>query len=299
MYFIIHGFAMFRSIVNLIYTNSKQFRNHMKNFALFENIQISFTDTGEGPVVVLLHGFLESKEIWRGFSDVLAGTCRVICIDLPGHGESGIITDCHSMELMAESVRSVLDHLQISKCHMVGHSMGGYVTMAFVEKYPERLITFTLFHSHPLADTPETKGKRQKEIALVKEGKKDLICNINIPNTFSDENLDRLKEKVEYAIRIGLNTSGPGLIAALKGMMTRTDRCDILKKTRLPFLWILGKKDNFIPYETIMEKVELPSNASVLSLDKSGHQGFMEEEKRSSGTILDLILIREQTRTRI
>lgn len=244
----------------------------------FKKINIRFSDKGKGIPVVLLHGYLESLNIWDDFSSLLAEYCRVIRIDLPGHGGSGNLGEVHTMELLAESVKTVLDHLKLEKCFLIGHSLGGYVTLAFLELFPQRLSGFSLIHSHPLADTPETIENRKREIALAMEGKKELIYNVNVPKAFADENVEIFEKQVDFAKEIARQTPDKGIVATLNGMMVRIDRRKLLAGTSSPFLWILGKKDNYIPYETIIEKVGLPENGKLVTLENSGHQGFMEEK---------------------
>lgn len=262
----------------------------MYNTIYFKGITIRFKDEGKGPVVVLLHGYLESLEIWNDFSAKLAEHCRVVSIDIQGHGKSGVIDKIHTMELLAKAVKSVLDHLNIEKCFLTGHSLGGYVTLAFLELFPECLSGFSLFHSHPLADSNEAIKNRNREIKLVENGKKDLIYTVNIPKAFATDNLKKFREQVDYAKKIAKETPGESIIAVLNGMINRPDRSDILSGTSLPFLWILGKKDNYIPYEAIIKKIELPKQGKLITLENSGHMGFMEEEKESLDAILGLFV---------
>jgi pimeloyl-ACP methyl ester carboxylesterase len=255
----------------------------------FKGVTIRFEDYGEGFPVVLLHGYLESLNIWDDFTCPLCEHVRIITIDLPGHGESGIIGEIHSMETMAEAVKSVLDFLKIEKCMMTGHSMGGYVTLAFLEKYPERLAAFSLFHSKPQADTEMATANRIREIELVKEGKKELIYTINIPKSFANDNLEKYSQQIEYARKIASATPGEGIIAALNGMMARPSRETLLANTTLPFLYILGKKDNYLPYETILSTTKLPLNTTLITLESSGHMGFIEEKKKCLDGIIKFI----------
>lgn len=111
----------------------------MYNTIDFNNTTIRFKDEGKGPVIVLLHGCLETLEIWNDFSTELAEHCRVVSIDLPGHGKSGVFGKLHSMELLAQTIKSVMDHLNTGKYFMVGHSLGGYIALAFLELFPECL----------------------------------------------------------------------------------------------------------------------------------------------------------------
>ncbi|UCG27052.1 MAG: alpha/beta hydrolase [Bacteroidales bacterium] len=259
----------------------------MEKIVKFEKIEIFCRVTGKGVPVVLLHGYLESSGIWNVLAEALSRHFKVIVIDLPGHGNSGTAGKVHTMEFMADSVASVLDHLNVESCIVVGHSMGGYVSLAFLEKYPERLSAFSLFHSHPLADGPETKNNRGREILFVREGRKDLIFNTNIPKAFASDNLEKCRNEIDSALTIAENTPDDGIIAALNGMMKRPDRQELLQKTKIPFLWILGKKDNYIPFDAMIEKIVLPVHGKLEVLVHSGHQGFLEEKELSLKILSD------------
>lgn len=261
----------------------------MNEILKFKNSIINFSDEGSGNPLILLHGYLESLRIWDDFSPLISDQYRVIRIDLLGHGESEFFNDIASMELMAESVKFVMDHLKIRKAFLIGHSLGGYVTLAFLDLFPDRLTGFCLFHSQPFADTPQTIEKRKREIMLVQKGKKDVIYNLNIPNAFANDNLDILKKEIEYAKSVARDTSDSGIIAALNGLMARPDRSEVLEDTKLPFLWILGMKDNYIPHDAVLQKVKLPVNNRVVSLLNSGHQGFMEEMENSAKELKDFL----------
>lgn len=256
----------------------------------FKNSTIRFKDEGKGPVIVLLHGYLESLEIWSLFSAELAESCRVVSIDIPGHGKSGIFGKVHTMELLAQTIKSVMDHLNTDKYFMVGHSLGGYVTLAFLELFPKCLSGFSLFHSFPLADSKEAIKNRNREIKLVENGKKDLIYSVNIPKAFATDNLEKFSKQIHNAKEIARDIPDEGIIAVLNGMINRPDRSDILTGTSLPFLWILGKKDNYIPYEVIVKKVEMPKHGKLITLKNSGHMGFVEEKQKSLEAILGLVV---------
>ena len=245
---------------------------------------------GEGIPLVLLHGYLESLHIWDDFAIELQHHFRVIRMDLPGHGESGMVAPVHSMEIMAESVIAVLDALAVDTCLLVGHSMGGYVTMAVAEARIERLLGFCLFHSTPFADNADKKANRDREIESVLRGKKELIINTNIPKGFADENLEIFKPEVEKARQIALGTTAAGIIAALQGMKQRTDRSVIIRQSSVPVLWILGEKDNYINFIAVKEKINLNQKGKLLVLKNSGHMGFIEEPRKSLKGIVSCFL---------
>ena len=120
---------------------------------------------------MLLHGFLETSKIWEPFINQLSLRRQVICIDLPGHGKTGIFGDVHTMELMADVVNAVLTELNISRATILGHSMGGYVSLAFAEKYPEKISGIVLLNSTPEADSEEKRINRDKAARLVSKNK--------------------------------------------------------------------------------------------------------------------------------
>lgn len=246
-------------------------------------------DTGEGDAIVLLHGYLESLEIWEGFMDDLAKEYRVIAVDLPGHGESGILCKVNTMTVIADAVKHVLDYLDIHRAVIVGHSMGGYATLAFAEIYPEITLGFVLFHSHGLPDTEEKKANRNREIELVKAGKKDQIINTNIPRAFADDNLVKFAAGIEFARGIASSTTNEGIICALEGMKNRPDRRRVLKESVVPVMIVAGRKDNYIPFEVAEAHFSLAPKTYVLILEKSGHMGFIEEKENSLQGLLKFL----------
>jgi pimeloyl-ACP methyl ester carboxylesterase len=252
----------------------------MTKFLTFGNIRIRYKSFGNGHPVVLLHGYLEALESWDDFAAELESTYQVITIDLPGHAESTNHAPINTMDDMADGVYSVLQHLKIDKCVLVGHSMGGYATLAFAEKYPEMLAGFCLFHSSPLPDNEEKLAARDREIQLVRDGRKTLLYNTNIPKMFANDNLEPLKDKVIRAKEIASKTNEDGIISALEGMKLRPERTEVLD-TDIPKLFILGKKDNYIPFEKMFPVLDGRNHGEVVALENSGHMGFIEEKEKS------------------
>lgn len=246
----------------------------------FEQEQIHFTDQGEGKTVVLLHGFLESVEMWDYFTGHLSKDFRVICIDLPGHGNSDIYHEKLSMEIMARWVKTTLDHLKIENCVMAGHSMGGYVTLEFALQYPEMLQGLILFHSHASADTEEARQNRRRTINIVKLNKAGFIKEF-IPDLFAEENTDTYADEIESLQNRAAQTPPEGIIAALEAMRDRTGKIELLLNTSVPVLFIAGKEDSRIPVQNIMAQAILPKHAEVLILGNVGHMGFIEAREKT------------------
>ncbi len=265
----------------------------MRNFGLakfivmipFKNSYINYADQGQGKVIVLLHGYLESLEIWKDFAAELAKTFRVISIDIPGHGKSGKVGEIHTMDLMAAAVDAVLKSLGIDKAFVAGHSLGGYVAQAYLADYHQKVSGICLFHSTPFADNDEKKANRDREIDIVKQGRQELLFNTNVSKGFANDNLISMKNKVDWAISVASKTPPEGIIALLEGLKIRPDRQHLLKETSAPILYILGKKDNYIPYDVMFAVAQRSAKGEILTLENSGHMGFLEE----SGTCLEAL----------
>ena len=260
-------------------------------FFSYKSRRICYTVTGEGTEIVLLHGYLESSEVWNGFRDKLSSEFRVISVDLPGHGLSDIYEETHSMEFMATVIKELLDSLSIEKVFITGHSLGGYVALAFLELFPGYLSGYCLFHSHPFPDSPEAIDKRKREIAIVKAGKKHLMYPDNVIRMFAPSNIEKNSEALRRSKEIASKIPGDGIIAVLNGMMQRPSRVVVMEEGRVPCLWILGYMDSYIPYDVIQTKVILPVNARVVLLRKSGHLGFIEEEDKSVEAIRNFVKV--------
>ena len=261
----------------------------MNNFFPFQTGSIHYCDKGSGKTIILLHGYLESSDIWSGFAAQLANRFRVITVDLPGHGLSDVFGGCHTMEFMATGIKELIDNLNINKVFLTGHSLGGYIALAFIELFPERLTGYCLFHSHPFADSPEALEKREREIKLVKGGKVDLMYPDNVAKMFATENLEKFKDALHISKEIASKIPGEGIIAVLKGMMARPSRLLFMEEGRVPCLWILGRMDNYISCEVVQKKVKLPANAKVVILENSGHLGFIEEEDRAIEVMVNFV----------
>lgn len=236
---------------------------------------INYIDEGKGKVIVLLHGFTESLRIWDSFAAQLSKKYRVITIDLPGHGKSDCISEVHGMELMADVIFDVLKKLRIGKCLMVGHSMGGYITMAFAAKYPKMLRGFSLFHSHCFPDTKAEQENRDRTINIVNQDKFSYVAQF-IPSLFPVEVHKKYSKQIERLIQRASKMSKEGVIAALEGMKVRTDQSELLKTTKLPVLFILGLKDSRAPLTRLWEMISMPAVSETLILRECGHMGYIE-----------------------
>ena len=247
----------------------------MSQYIEYRSQNVHFTDTGNGQVLVLLHGFTESLEIWNSFSGELSGSFRIICIDLPGHGRTANFAPVHDMELMAEIVHAVLSYCRVQKCVMLGHSMGGYVTLSFAYLYPEILKGLILFHSQTDADDEEARRNRDRAIEVVRQNRSGFI-NQFIPDLFAPVNRERLKNEIEVLKNQAGSISGKALVAAMEGMKVRKNKRDLLASISIPVFFIAGRQDTRIPFNKVLEQIALPAHAEALLLNDVGHMGYLE-----------------------
>lgn len=250
----------------------------------FKNTSISYTDSGKGTAIILLHGFLENQTMWDAFVPKFSKKYRIITIDLLGHGETDCMGYVHSMENNADVVHAVLAELRIRKAIFVGHSMGGYVALAFAEMYPDYIKGLVLLNSTSRADSDERKANRDRAIKAVKQSFTNFI-SLSIANLFSEENRERLQDKIELVKKEALKTPLQGIVASLEGMKIRMDREVILHLTPYPKMLILGKKDPVLTYEENMEQIE--ETAVQLVTFPDGHMSHIENETELTKVLLD------------
>jgi pimeloyl-ACP methyl ester carboxylesterase len=237
---------------------------------------LNYKTSGNGKEkLVLLHGFMENLTIWDEMEEFLSDKFSLIKIDLPGHGDSKVYHETPTMEFMAEKVKEITDFLKLEKFHLLGHSMGGYVSLAFAEKFPEVLKSLTLFFSSYLADDAEKKEQREKSLRIIKEAYPGYV-NAGIPNLFNPNEKDFLEGKIENAKKIALSTENSGVMAAVKGMIARTDKSALLEKFEEKILIIAGKHDNAVKTEVLLENLPDKTNIKSYVLD-SGRNGHWEK----------------------
>ncbi|MCO6499006.1 MAG: alpha/beta hydrolase [Vicingus serpentipes] len=253
----------------------------------FKGINVSFTDKGKGKAVVFLHGFLENQSIWKYFSEQLSKTQRVITVDLLGHGNTDCLSYVHTMEEMAEAVQSVLDYLKLRKYFLVGHSLGGYVSLALAEAHPDQIKGLVLFHSTAKADSTTKKKDRERAIKVVKRNI-TIFIKESIPNLFNVK-YKPYNRGIAIITKEALKMSKQGVIAALEGMKIRLDREIILKFAPYPVLYIIGKEDNILSYQDLIAQVQLAGQGNHILLDKVGHMGFIEAKAETYKAIKQFV----------
>lgn len=261
----------------------------MEQTTHYQGKLVSYTVKGEGEALVFLHGYLESKSVWRNFTRYFEPNYKVICIDLPGHGSSDVLKTVHSMRDMAQLVKFVIDTCGVAKASVIGHSMGGYVALALVDYYPEKVESLVMFSSSALSDSTEKKLARNRDIDMVRSGKKDILVNQNIPNMFAPQNLVEYSAELEAIKEQAKQMSDIGIIAALEGMKTRVNNANMMKYLNIPVLFIAGVLDHLVQVDVSRRQVVNAKNLVYKELENSGHMGYIEEEALSVEYLKDFL----------
>lgn len=246
-----------------------------------EGKKIVYKIVSTGKPVLLIHGFGEDGTVWSNQVKALQDKFQLIIPDLPGSGQSEMIDDM-SMEGMAAIIYSILQQENIEVCPIIGHSMGGYITLAFAEKYPEQVSAFGLFHSSAFADSEEKKATRRKGIEFIKEHGAFEFLKTTTPNLFSPKTKEENPGLIDKQIATLDNFLPAALVSYYDAMMNRPDRTEVLRKATVPVLFIMGKYDVAVPVEDGLKQCHLPEKSYIHILHESGHMGMLEEPGNSN-----------------
>lgn len=238
----------------------------------YKDKAIAYSITGNGPAVVFIHGFLESRHMWEKVLPHLP-QYSTITIDLPGMGDSETLQPVHTMELYAEVIYALLTHLKISHVSLVGHSLGGYVSLAFAEIYPEMTARILLINSTFKADSPERKETRTRAVKLVQE-RKNAFISMAISNWVTQESQKEFATDLEVLKTHAYTFPESGIIAALEGMKVRKDRSEVALNFTKPKHLLLSEDDPLIPVtETAEEAEKLGFYTQIIA---GGHMSVIE-----------------------
>lgn len=246
-----------------------------KKIETAQGTTISYVEAGQGQPIVLLHGFVGDHHYWDLVMEPLAKHYRVIALDLPGHGDSSLSNQTSSMEDYADEVASFVQHLQLDKISLIGHSLGGYITMAFVDKYESLLDSFALVHSTALPDPEEAKAGRLAGMEKIQtEGIHSFVDTL-VPKLFAPLHLGEFEQITK---EIGYKASTKGAIAALGAMRERPDRVSVLETTKVPVLLLTGSEDGIVPAKRAF--TTHGENIKQVLLPEVGHMSMYESPHR-------------------
>ncbi|MBQ0015881.1 MAG: alpha/beta hydrolase [Bacteroidales bacterium] len=246
----------------------------------YQGRKIHYRDEGQNNrhTVVLLHGWAQDLDIWSGYTLGLMHELRVVSIDLPGHGMSDTYSEMHSMDFMANCVHELLNEIGIDQCVMIGHSLGGYVALAFARMYGAQLIGLGLINSHALPDTKQDTLRRQNTCNELANNYHGYISTF-ITSLFAEKNRRAFERIISNIIDHDYDRNAQDMIASQKGMMRRNSEVNTLAQFERPIMFIYGKQDNRIPIEVAIVQTSLPKHAESLILDQVGHMAHIEAEK--------------------
>jgi len=245
-------------------------------------MQLAYTRQGQGTPLVLIHGYPLDHSIWDETAALLSGTFDLILPDLRGFGASASPTDPYTLVDMASDLAELLDELGIPQAALAGHSMGGYVALAFFRAYPARVRGLGLVASQVLADKPETREGRYKTAENVAQNGVGVVADAMTPKLTADVSLHGF-------IRALIEQQTPaGVIGALRAMAERPDSTDLLSQLNVPLALIHGDADILIPIERAREvQAEVPQ-AKLFTLHDVGHLPMMESPQAVAEAIKTL-----------
>ena len=260
----------------------------MEYTLLFKAVSLRYKVLGSGPVLVLLHGFGEDSSIWEQFAATLSRSYRLIIPDISGSGASEMFSGENvGIDDYAEALQAILHSQAIEECTMIGHSMGGYIALAFAEKYPQMLRAIGLFHSSAYADDEAKKETRKKAIEFIKANSAIAFLKTSMPGLFMDAGLS--KADIDDLLQKGQRFRSEVLVQYYNAMLARPDRTAVLKTFAGPVLFILGSHDKAVPLEHGLQQSHLSARTHIHILRESAHMGMLEEPEKSLLNVTDFL----------
>ncbi|HTI07756.1 MAG TPA: alpha/beta fold hydrolase [Puia sp.] len=256
---------------------------------LHQSLPLSYKVEGKGLPVMLLHGFAEDSIVWDGQVTDLRARYQLIIPDLPGSGPSAPLPGATTLEELADLIKAILVAEGVEQTVLIGHSMGGYITLAFAEKYPDRLKAFGLFHSTAYADSDEKKSGRQKSIEFIRRNGAAAYIRQSTPNLFADSTRKQQPELMASLIDRYAGFNPEVLAAYQQAMILRPDRTPVLQQSTVPVLFIFGQQDALLPLDASLRQSHMPRLAHIHLLENSGHMGMLEDSGRSNRILDDFL----------
>ena len=256
----------------------------------YKNATVNYSIQGKGDAVLLLHGFGENSLIWQDQVHFLKENYTIVTPDLPGSGKSSILEqELVTIQDYAACIFALLQNEKIEKCYLLGHSMGGYITLAFAAEYPEKLMGFGLINSTAFADNAEKKKSRLQGIEMIKEHGAYSFLKTAIPTLFAKSFKNEHPEKVADLVEKSKQFSNEALIQYYTAMMNRPDSTEVLQNSQLRVLFVIGTEDNAAPLTDLLQQIHLPQNAQIHILDGVGHMSMIEASPKVNDYLIEFL----------
>jgi pimeloyl-ACP methyl ester carboxylesterase len=239
---------------------------------------IHYEVSGKGYPVVFLHGYGQTHRIWDNYRAKLSGRYKVITPDLPGFGQSDSLPYELSLDMVANSIYDCLKKLNISECIIMGHSLGGYVTLEIAKRFPNIVSHIGLIHSSALADTKEKKESRVKAIEFIQRNGVTKFIESFVPTLFHENNRAQLKDTIQSLINDGSKLEEKTLTDYMLAMHDRSDSLNFIKEFEGSILFVYGEEDSSIPVAISKSQIKFMKHPYLKNLPKTGHMGMFEEE---------------------
>jgi pimeloyl-ACP methyl ester carboxylesterase len=248
----------------------------MQKNLLFKGESLKYELTGTGLPVMLVHGFTEDRRIWEPLLSGMTDKYKWLIPDLPGSGQSPYNKSISSLRDVADALKAIVDQEKILEFVLIGHSMGGYISLAFAEKYPEEVTALGLFHSSSYADSPEKKESREKNIRFIQKNGAAPFVGQSLPGLFSDRFKTDHPEEIDKLVERYANFNPDSLVFYLEAMKQRPVTTGILKTITKPVLFIMGEEDKAVPMKDALEQCHLPQISYIHILAHTAHMGMIE-----------------------
>lgn len=275
----------------------------MESFVIAGGISVHIWDTkdetpsaAEKPVLMLLHGYLETMYIFNELIEILKDRFRIITLDLPGHG----LTDSAQPDAKGISVNTVqfdvpvicevLDKCGVEKVYLAGHSMGGYITLECIKECPQRFEKAILLSSHPYPDASEVAANRQREIDVVQAEKLELLASASIPKMYFEENLRRCDEKINETVELCQTHDPQGIIASIRGIAERPNLESVMENPPVPLMLVYGDHDNYLPLERVEQMKQSYKAVTYRLIPSTGHNAFIENTEETAKALLEFTI---------
>jgi pimeloyl-ACP methyl ester carboxylesterase len=254
-------------------------------------VNLQYTVEGKGHPVLFIHGFGENGNVFNDLQHLLKSHYKVYIIQLPGINGSGFNekTALWNLTDYASLINDFIEEIIQQPVTVLGHSMGGYITLSLVAQHPDNILAFGLIHSTAFADSEEKIEAREKNIEFIEKYGNELFIKTTTPNLFSPQSQENLSTAIQEHIEANQHTAPEVLIAYTRAMIRREDHTALLKSTALPVLWIIGKHDQAVKYDDTLQQVYLPNISFVNILNNSGHMGMIEEPERVLNAVKEFL----------